>query len=272
MWRTLALAALLLYAGAGRAAQPNPQKDLSPEAQKAKQLVEEFLAKAKAEGAKVEVITDTSELAKVFRDHQFVAVHVSEWPIPRQPPKPLQMRNLFVVDKDGKLLHLTDAKGLEKFFTDNLPQLKPGTNKNDVVEVWLRLSQEFVQDGYYKFKFNRDTRKNKVSDAGDEIWSAVTEVVPEGGNKGQLSAELWFKMGMLTRVVEKNDVVRGIRPKCQATRLLDADPQIRAICEQDILVMGKAAYQYLQEQRAQAPRALRWQIDRLWQQIVEEGR
>ena len=46
--------------------------------------------------------TDTSELAKVFRDHQFVAVHVSEWPIPLEPAKPLQMRNLFVVDKDGK--------------------------------------------------------------------------------------------------------------------------------------------------------------------------
>src|SRR5262249_33962463 len=130
----------------------------------------------------------------------------------------------------------------------------------------------FVQDGYYKFKFNRDLTAVKASDKGDEVVSGTTEVVPEMGNKGQLSAELWFKEGKLDKVVEKNEVVRGIRPKCQATRLLDADPAIRAICQQDILVMARAAYEYLMEVRATAGPELRQAIDRLWQQILAEKR
>ena len=74
-------------------------------------------------------------------------------------------------------------------------------------------------------------------------------------------AELTFdkETGRLTKVTEVNKVVRGIRPRCQATRLLDPDPVIRAICEQDILVMGVAARAYLLEQRLywldQAPAA-----------------
>jgi hypothetical protein len=270
---TVSLAALLFRASSGPAAQPDPKKELSPEAEKARKLVEEFLAMHKATGANVNVITDTTRLGKVFRDHQFVAVHFSEWPVPRMPPAPLQMRNLFIVDKDGKVLHLTDARGLEKFFRDHVPALKPGTNKKALVEVWLRLDQEFVQDGFYKFdKLDKTAITTDVKD-GDEIVSGSLDVVPEMGNKGTLGVVMRFNaQGELTRITKDNKVIRGIRPKCQATRLLDADPQIRAICEQDILVMGRAAYEYLMEQRALANRPLRRAIDQLWQKIVEEGR
>ena len=70
----------------------------------------------------------------------------------------------------------------------------------------------------------------------------------------------------------ENKVVRGMRPRCQATRLLDPDPLIREICEQDLLVMGRAAQGYLMEQRATASPELRRAIDRVWQKILDEGR
>ena len=56
------------------------------------------------------------------------------------------------------------------------------------------------------------------------------------------------------------------------TRLLDPDPLIREICEQDLLVMGRAAQGYLMEQRATASPELRRAIDRVWQKILDEGR
>ena len=49
-------------------------------------------------------------------------------------------------------------------------------------------------------------------------------------------------------------------------------PSIGAIVEDDLLIMGRAARPYLDEQRAKAPPALRRAIDRIWQRIVDEGR
>jgi hypothetical protein len=265
---TVLVAALLLDAAAVGAAQPDPKKEV----ERAEKLVNEFLGKHKADGAKVEVITDTKELAKAFPEHQFVAIHFREWPIAKAPPKPLALRNLVVVAKDGKLLHLTDAKGLEQFFQETLAPIKKDAGDN-LVEAWLRLTQEFVQDGFYKFEFDRTKGSFGKSPEGSFMAGRWLKVVPEMGNKGSFKAELYFDAkGKLTKVVEDNQVLRGIRPKCQATRLLDADPVIRAICEQDILVMGKAAYQYLMEQRASASPELRQAIDRIWQQILDENR
>jgi hypothetical protein len=269
---TVSVTALVVNAAALGAAQPDPKKDLAKEVEKAQKLVDEFLAKYKADGAKVEVITDTKELAKAFPEHQFVAVHFREWPLPKAAPKPLAMRNLMIVAKDGKLLHLTDAKGLEQFFQQALAPFK-GAAGSHLVEAWLRLSQEFVQDGYYKFDYDRKKGVGEASSKGMRMFGGWLNVVPEMGNKGSLKAELYFDaQGKLTKVVEDNQVVCGIRPRCQATRLLDADPVIRAICEQDILVMGKAAYQYLMEQRASASPELRQAIDRIWQKILDEKR
>ena len=42
--------------------------------------------------------------------------------------------------------------------------------------------------------------------------------------------------------------------------------------EQDLLVIGRAAREYLMGQRGKAGPELRREIDRVWQRIVDEGR
>jgi hypothetical protein len=44
------------------------------------------------------------------------------------------------------------------------------------------------------------------------------------------------------------------------------------MAEQDILVMGRAAKEYLAEQRQSASPGLRHAIDRIWHKIVSEDR
>jgi len=44
------------------------------------------------------------------------------------------------------------------------------------------------------------------------------------------------------------------------------------MAEQDILVMGKAAKGYLDEQRAKASPELQQAIDEIWERIIAEGR
>src|SRR5205823_10311831 len=94
-----------------------------------------------------------------------------------------------------------------------------------------------------------------------------------GGGQGQIEMTMNFdRLGNFVRVQESSTVRPGVRPICQATKLLDRDPIVRRMAEQDILVMGRAAKPYLDEIRAKARPKLRQAIDRIWQRILDEGR
>src|SRR2546430_9082269 len=57
-----------------------------------------------------------------------------------------------------------------------------------------------------------------------------------------------FPYTTLFRSSETANIKKGIRPICQATKLLDPDPVVRGMAEQAILVMGKAAKEYRSEE------------------------
>jgi len=95
-------------------------------------------------------------------------------------------------------------------------------------------------------------------------------MVMKGGN-GEINVTMTFADGKLTKVADSSKIRPGPRPICQATKLLDADAIVRKMVEQDLLIMGLAAKEYLDEQRAQAGPELRQAIDRLWQRIQKNG-
>jgi hypothetical protein len=78
--------------------------------------------------------------------------------------------------------------------------------------------------------------------------------------------------GSLLQIYERSAIRPGVRPICQATKLLDRDPIVRRMAEQDILVMGRAAKPYLDQVRAKVSPKLQQAIDRIWQRILNEGR
>jgi hypothetical protein len=78
--------------------------------------------------------------------------------------------------------------------------------------------------------------------------------------------------GGLVRIYEKAALQPGVRPICQATKLLDRDPIVRRMAEQDLLVMGRAVKPYLDQVRATAGPELQQAIDRVWQRILRDGR
>jgi hypothetical protein len=236
---------------------------------KAKTAVEKQVAEWKGEGAKVDAIED-KVVREVFADHSFVAVHFPVWPVARVAPEPMKSQNLFAVAKDGKLTHLADAKALEKFFQSSLGKQ---LNMDKTVRCYLRLRMEYVQDGYYKFKY---PEKAEVTGPGSSLTlvTGIVEVVPEMGNMGSFKAVVRFGRAddFSGVTVEENKVVRGMRPRCQATLLLHPDRLVREIAEQDLLIMGRNARSYMMEQRAKANEKLRREIDRVWRQIEQEGR
>jgi hypothetical protein len=211
-------------------------------------------------------------LARALPGQLCFSVIYPQFPVARVPPEPLKARNDFVVDREAKVTHVTDADGLKKFMTANLKPVKDDAGARDAVQTWLRLSQELYQDGFFQFSIpEKEIMVSKEGDGRKVSGKAVVD--PKGGNMGEISVVMVFDAdGKLKNVEETAKVLPGIRPKCQATKLLDADAVVRAMAERDILVMGRMAKGYLDEQRAKATPEVQREIDRLWKQIVEEGR
>ena len=158
---------------------------------------------------------------------------------------------------------------LEDFFFDELAPVKDEHAAADAGLSWLRLTDVFSQDGFYTFSA---PKVNVIATPNGEFIVTGSVTVTAGG-RGSIKAELIFDAfdGALEAVFETRNVRPGIRPICQATKLLDADPLVRRMAEQDILVMGKSAKGYLDEQRAKAKPELKAAIDRIWKRIVDEG-
>ena len=113
---------------------------------------------------------------------------------------------------------------------------------------------------------------DKEFNAGDSPLHAAGRLVVMQGGNGELRAAIEYdKDGKLAKVTEKAAIRAGPRPICQATKLLDADPIVRRIAEQDLLIMGLSARDYLMEQRESATPELQGAIDRVWRQIQING-
>jgi hypothetical protein len=234
----------------------------------AKTLVEKQVKEWKGDGATMRII-DEKYLSDVFQKHTFVAVHFPLWPVARVAPEPMKSQNLFAVSKEGKVTHLADEKKLEEFFKSTLGKTP---NMDNTTRSWLRLRMEYVQDGYYQFKYPDKITEGPLA-SSVTLKVGVVEVVPAMGNMGSFKAIVRFNRDdAFVGVSEENKIVRGMRPRCQATLLLHPEKLVREIAEQDLLVMGRHAHSYLMEQRAKASPELQREIDRVWRQIKTEGR
>jgi hypothetical protein len=189
---------------------------------------------------------------------------------PGRPPN-LRSGNVFVVTQQGKVEVLSDTKAQERFFQGALRPAKDDAAAKQAAQAWLRLAEERHQDGFFQFSIaENDLSVTRQQEA--RRVSGRARVAPKGGDRGEIRATLVFDAdGKLVRAEETADLHAGVRPICQATRLLDPDPVVRRMAEKDLLVLGRRAKPYLDEQRAQAGAALRRAIDRVWQRILEEG-
>jgi hypothetical protein len=244
-------------------------KPSEDDVKKAQKMVTDRLAELKAQGGAIERITDDA-VDKAFPGHIFFSVLFPQFPVGRAVPAPLKPSSIFVVSPDGKLKLLTDKKGLEEFFTSNVEPATADKAAQDAALAWLRFTEQLAQDGLYTFKTVDEA--TKVEKDKDGRIAKARATVAKGGN-GDISVSLAFdEKGKLTKVDEKSELKPGPRPICHATKLLDPDPLIRRIVEQDLLIMGRAAKDYLGEQRANADPELKKAIDRIWQRILDEDR
>jgi hypothetical protein len=259
------LAVVLTLTALAAVAADKPSAD---DLKKAEQQVKDRLKEFKGPDAEVKSVSD-DPIGKALPGQQFFSVRYRLYPLAVRPPEGLKSSNVFAVTPKGEVKVLTDAKGLEEYFRDHLGAAKDEDAAKGAALAWLRLVEEFSQDGYYQFKPVEEA--TKFSADGDGKRVTARSVVMKGGN-GEINVELTFDAkGKLTKATANAALKPGARPKCHATKLLDPDPVVRAIVEQDLLIMGRAAKGYLDEQRAKASPELQKAIDRIWERILEQG-
>jgi len=264
--------ALLAWAGACAAltAAPAPRegKLTAEEVARAEKAAKQKLEDLKGGYGLLQPIKDEA-LGEVFPRHAFFSVLFRQYPVARVVPEGLKASNVFAVGAD-KVQVITDPRGLEAFFRAHLPAGAGDARLKQDARAWLRLAQQLRQDGFFRFGLVEDSLKVTPGKGGKAV--SGTAAVMAGGS-GTLGATLSFnEAGKLTGVRAIDKVREGPRPICQATKLLDRDPVVRRMAEQDLLLMGRAAKPYLDEQRARAPAELRRAIDRLWRRICAEDR
>lgn len=194
-----------------------------------------------------------------------------QWPIAIQLPQPLSANNIFVVDKNAPVELITNSEDLKKLMKREVHGIVDNTQARRVLKAWLLLSQELAQDGMYQFEIPESAISRLESHELSMCGKAI--VKPIGGNSGEINATICFSPnGDIASIKEKQSLMQGMRPICQSTKLLDKDPIVRKMAEQDLLIMGKAVKPYLDEQRAKVSPKLRIAIDKIWQRILVENR
>jgi hypothetical protein len=252
-------------------AQKKAPENAEQDKDKGHQAVVEFLRKqhpGALPSGKITALEKSAAVTAALPNSSLYVLRFQQWPVNVAPPNGLQPGNICVVTgKDVSVV--SDAKQLGKLFAARLPKATTEAQRRDAVVAWLRVSQEMHQDGFFNFK----TIDKKAIAVTDEQATGQVDAEAKGGNQGRIGVTLTFNAdGTLTEATEKVELKPGVRPICQATKLLDADPIVRRMAERDILVMGSLARDYLLDQRAKANDALRAAIDRVWDQVRREGR
>jgi len=194
-----------------------------------------------------------------------------QFPVARALPAPLKANNLFAIKlKDKTIGHITGVEGLEKFFLTNAKATAGNeTRLKTMATAWLKLSTVLTTDGFFGFEVDA----KGIGVAKDGGWKVVAKAIVRRGGRGHIEARLRFDVeGRLLGVKQDKKLVSGMRPICQARKLLDSDPVVRGMAAQGLRVMGVFAREYLTEQRAKASPELQRAIDRIWLEILEDER
>jgi len=232
------------------------------------QLVEDFLKSRGANGAAVRPIVD-DYVGRAFPRFSFFGVIFRQYPVAMLCPQTqdLKCSNVFFV-KNGQVDFVSTIEDLKFFFATELQPAPSKEAATDAASTWLRFSEELKQDLFYTFsapEISYMPREDTISVRGH---AAVT-----AGGQGYIEMLMTLgSAGGLINIYEKFALQPGVRPICQATKLLDRDPIVRRMAEQDLLVMGRTAKPYLDQVRGTARPELQDAIDRIWERILREGR
>jgi hypothetical protein len=145
-------------------------------------------------------------VGRTFPNFEFSGVYFAQYPLHVDPPEGLADSNMFWMDSDHNISYLTGPDDLALFFKANWGRIAPPETEDPLVDgakTWLRLSQEFSQDGFFKFS----EPMVEVVDG-----TAFGLVAVEEGGTGLIWVMMYVDIDGTLVVEEGRDIHTGIRP------------------------------------------------------------
>ena len=141
----------------------------------------------------------------VFAEQCF---YIVRFPATQTLPAPLQATNVFIVGKTGTVKLVAGTDDLEALFRTK-PAAVPQDNDapvKQIVRAWLRLSQEFSQDGTRRFLIADDSIKADYHEStvgGMDGWRAGGQLTadPKTGLDGIIAVSMVFDGGGQLKVL-----------------------------------------------------------------------
>ena len=261
------LCAALVLAEAADPAPKRLRPQLTPEQRIAREL--RRLTGQNFDGNQTLIPITTDALTATFPHYLFYNLRYPVWPLELVPPRPLSSSNVIAVSPRGFVSVLTKPDVMQTFFNANRHRAQ--TDPQTILLAWLDLTWIFSEDGFFQFSVGQAIQVARQDD--DWIASGKDLVQPRGGDEGEIDVTLTIApRGRILSADETRNIHTGIRPICQATKLLDPDPIVRKMAEQCLLVMGSRAKPYLDAQRAKASPELQKAIDAIWLRMLERER
>jgi hypothetical protein len=151
-------------------------------------------------------------LGRIFPGYVFYAARCPD----EKAPYPLRDHNLFAVRNDGAVKHLAGSPDLETFFLAEVRAMgeEDEAGVTAVPSAWLRLTQEFFQDGALCFLIPADGlkasyRRSTVASVNGWRASGQALLTPGGKLTGEISVNLTFDAaGQLKTILE----IRNVTP------------------------------------------------------------
>ena len=164
-----------------------------------------------AQGGLILSIGDAA-VVQAFPSEHFYVLRYPRYPVAQVLPEDITYNNLLVVHSDGRVERLADTKTLESLFRSRLVRVSNAPLALRALTAWLRLSQEFQQDGFFEFQ-EPVGKLNPLPKRAGLIVSGITMVIANAGNKGEIAVVLRFdRSGKLSSAVETANVISGRRP------------------------------------------------------------
>src|SRR6185295_18445144 len=134
------------------------------------------------------VSIDDDAVRQALPSTLFYVLQYRQYPVAQVLPEPLTYNNLVAVMPDGKVVVLADINALETLFRSSLAPVKGKAEAATAMKAWLRLTQEFNQDGFLEFSIPDNAVEIRADRSGISA-SGKDIVAPVSGNSGEIKVQ-----------------------------------------------------------------------------------
>jgi hypothetical protein len=148
-------------------------------------------------------LVDDPAVHAAFPDDRFFTIQFPRYPLAIKPPAPLKLENLIRVHKDSSVQRIADTDALKKL-VEPLFSDKAGRDQiRTALHAFLRLAEEFYQDGYYEFTI---TDESISAVQQNDHYIATGKATVTRGGKGTVTVTV------TTGAAPKIDIGGQVRP------------------------------------------------------------